>query len=251
MAPNGKIYIGVTGRNPKDRWRNGNGYVKSPRFYSAITKYGWDYIHHNILMDNLTSNEAYNLERFFIRCLGANNEDIGYNVDNGGNFVGSHSKETCEKIAMWHRGRPRLDETKAKISKSRRNKYGGINHPLYGKHHSEETKRKISKSNKGKCSGNKHYLYGKHPPMATRKKMSSNHADVSGDKNPRASSVFMIDISTQTIIKEYNCIADAVKELGINQSSISLCCQGKRKSAGGYIWKYKKEKLNEEDKKLG
>lgn len=31
---------------------------------------------------------------------------------------------------------------------------------------------------------------------------------------------------------------DVKRELGINQASISMCCQRKRKSAGGFIWKY-------------
>ena len=43
-------------------------------------------------------------------------------------------------------------------------------------------------------------------------------------------------------IKEWNCIRDVEKELGINHSNISSCCKGKLyKSVGGYIWKYKEE----------
>ena len=40
-------------------------------------------------------------------------------------------------------------------------------------------------------------------------------------------------------IKEYDSIADASRELNIASGSISYCCQGKLKSAGGYTWKYK------------
>lgn len=43
-------------------------------------------------------------------------------------------------------------------------------------------------------------------------------------------------------IKEWNCIRDVEKELGINHSNISSCCKGKLyKSVGGYIWRYKEE----------
>lgn len=39
-------------------------------------------------------------------------------------------------------------------------------------------------------------------------------------------------------IKEYPSIIEAGRNTGINYSSICQCCLGKRKSAGGYIWKY-------------
>jgi len=37
----------------------------------------------------------------------------------------------------------------------------------------------------------------------------------------------------------------ANKEIGIDKSQISCCCKGKNKTAGGFKWKYKKEKINE------
>jgi hypothetical protein len=43
-------------------------------------------------------------------------------------------------------------------------------------------------------------------------------------------------------IKEYNSINEASKQTSINQGNISMCILGKRKTAGGYIWKYKEVK---------
>lgn len=43
------------------------------------------------------------------------------------------------------------------------------------------------------------------------------------------------------LVKEYQSIHQAERETGFNQSSIRACCKGKRKTAGGYIWKYAKE----------
>ena len=40
------------------------------------------------------------------------------------------------------------------------------------------------------------------------------------------------------LIKVWNGIIDVEEELGINNGNISECCRGKRKSAGGFIWKY-------------
>ena len=38
--------------------------------------------------------------------------------------------------------------------------------------------------------------------------------------------------------KIYGSAHEAGRELGINNSNISQCCRGKRKSSGGYTWKY-------------
>ena len=39
-------------------------------------------------------------------------------------------------------------------------------------------------------------------------------------------------------IKEWPSLNEAERELGIAHSSISGCCNGKLKTAGGYVWKY-------------
>ena len=39
-------------------------------------------------------------------------------------------------------------------------------------------------------------------------------------------------------IKEWPSTIEAERELGINHANISGCCNGIRKSAGGYVWKY-------------
>ena len=44
-----------------------------------------------------------------------------------------------------------------------------------------------------------------------------------------------------TFIREWNSISAASRELKINDSNIGMCAKGKRKSAGGFIWRYKKD----------
>lgn len=58
-----KYYIGIScKKNLIERWgRNGEGYKVQP-FYNAIQKYGWDNIEHKILFENLTVEEAKNME---------------------------------------------------------------------------------------------------------------------------------------------------------------------------------------------
>lgn len=40
-------------------------------------------------------------------------------------------------------------------------------------------------------------------------------------------------------IREFESIIEAYRQTGVNYQNISACCNGKRKSAGGYVWKFK------------
>ena len=43
-------------------------------------------------------------------------------------------------------------------------------------------------------------------------------------------------------IREWKSAAEVERVLGINNSDIIQCCKGRRKSSGGFIWKYKEER---------
>lgn len=45
----------------------------------------------------------------------------------------------------------------------------------------------------------------------------------------------------EELVGEYKTLSLASQETGISVSNISACCKGRKKSAGGYIWKYKRE----------
>lgn len=76
---NGKRYIGITMRNPIYRWgKDGNGYKNQPKFFKAIQKYGWDNFEHIILDYCETEEEALKKESEYIKqynCI-----DNGYNI---------------------------------------------------------------------------------------------------------------------------------------------------------------------------
>lgn len=40
------------------------------------------------------------------------------------------------------------------------------------------------------------------------------------------------------IIEEFESVLEAKAKTGINNSKIGECCNGKRRSAGGYKWKW-------------
>ncbi len=41
-----------------------------------------------------------------------------------------------------------------------------------------------------------------------------------------------------SFIKKYASSSEAERANGITQSKVGECCRGKRKTAGGFIWKY-------------
>lgn len=89
-APNGKVYIGMTKQSIDRRSQNGNGYKTQRKFYRAIQKYGWNNFKHKILEDNLTHDEACELEQYYIKKYDSNNPQYGYNTTSGGD--GCHGR---------------------------------------------------------------------------------------------------------------------------------------------------------------
>lgn len=100
------MYIGLS-RNLKERWRsNGNKYKGSHYFYYAIQKYGWDNFEHTVLYDNLTEQEAKNLEIELIAKYQTQNSKYGYNLAEGGGVAGVRTNyphgEECVNAKAIH-----------------------------------------------------------------------------------------------------------------------------------------------------
>ena len=84
-AINGKRYVGTTGVSMEKRaGKGGSQYKGSPYFYSAIQKYGFDNFSYVILAENLTKDEAAELEKKYIHDFDTMNPEVGYNLQVGG-----------------------------------------------------------------------------------------------------------------------------------------------------------------------
>lgn len=81
---NKKKYVGVTKREPKKRWDNGHGYYSNKEFYNDILKYGWDNFTHEVLLKNLSKDEASEMEKKYIKEYSSNKKKYGYNHTTGG-----------------------------------------------------------------------------------------------------------------------------------------------------------------------
>lgn len=106
-CPNGKCYIGITGRSMIERWNGGHGYDEQ-FFGKAIRKYGAENITHEILHKGLTLEEAARLEQIEIAKHKSNDPAFGYNCTDGGEGSTGHkpSDEVRKKYSqnakrMW------------------------------------------------------------------------------------------------------------------------------------------------------
>lgn len=217
-APNGKMYVGITSQGSIRRWRNGNGYRHNKHFDSAIRKYGWNNFKHEILLDNLTSEQATLAEMLFIGYWDLTDNKKGYNKTSGGVVNYNVSEETKEKKSEIMRGRHVGGGVKGVLA--------GANNPNYGKPLSEETKRKLSESKRGE----KAYWYGKHLSEETKQKLSMM----------KSKPVAQISKDSNDIISTFCSIKEAEKQTGIFASGIGRCCRHEPHclTAGGYKWEF-------------
>ena len=215
----GWSYIGQTNaKNPNLRWKNGKGYLTiDSAFSKAIRKYGWDNFSHEILETNiLTLEEANKREKYWIAYYHTYIHDPtpnGYNLTKGGNgnLGYKHTEEVKKKLSEDNKLHPR--------------KY------WLNKHRDENTKQKIREKRALQIISPESYQKA----LETRRK----------NDNMRNKHIYQIDKDTGNIIKEWESLSLAANELNLKVGNICKVCQGFRKSAGGYIWKYVMEENNE------
>lgn len=220
-TPNGKVYIGITSRELHKRWKRGEGY-KDQAFYNAILKYGWENIKHDVLAENISLEEANQMEIALIKQYKSNNKRYGYNVASGGEGSPGfkHTDEAKDKISKAHKGKHKSEKHKEKLRIANT-----------GKHLSEETKKKLSESHKGrKLNQNQRetlmkYNVNKVLSEETRAKISQN------SKSKRK----VICIETGQV---FTSVKEASFWLGMTPNAVSNAVCGYVDRAGGYHWKY-------------
>lgn len=207
IAPNNKKYVGITRQAVQKRWGSGGiGYKKQPYFYKAISKYGWNNFKHEILLCNLTKEEAEMFEIEIIKYYRSNNRECGYNNSNGGNNIGTHTQETKEKIRHALTGKPKSEHHKSM--------FRGKNNPMFGKKHTRKTIEKMLIKRIGR----------KNSPETIDKMIKSS---------PNKKKVVCVE--TEII---YDSIREASRTTGISRSSIKqvLNSGSLLRTAGGFHW---------------
>jgi len=245
-TPSNKKYIGITTMEPKLRWLGGAGYAHNSYFKNAVKKYGWANIQHEILFNDLDENSALEIERELIAKYKTTNRKCGYNLTSGGEKGKTHSKESKLKMSMNRKGKnvgednhnfgkKFSEETRLKLSIAKKGQRNSL-----GMKRTEEQKRKMSIAQKGLRVGEQNYMFGKtHTPEA-RKKISENRAYVRGYEHPSAKRVIQYNLNGD-VVQIWGSCSEAIENFRSTLSSgIKACCQGRCKTAYGYIWKYGK-----------
>lgn len=243
--PTDKWYIGQT-INEEGRFKshiyNAITRKDNSHFYNAIRKYGLEnfiycVLEENILRENLNMKEQEWIEYY-------DSFYCGYNMTAGGGqtifceeiknkisiaLTGKHlSEEHKENISKANKGRITSPETKKKLSEQKignKNPFYGKPGPNKGKKFSIEWKNKLSESHKGRNVWNKGRTGIYSEETIQKMAIAKNKSVIQYDLNNNCIDVF-------------NSISDAGHKLNINGSSIVQVCKGKRRQAGGFIWKY-------------
>ena len=196
-----KIYVGQTMRDVEERWKDHLKRGSNCRYLSsAIKKYGVENFVFKLVCITF-DNQLDDMEIKYIEkynCLVPN----GYNLRIGGNNGRHHA------------------ETKQKISDTLKNRYqNGLIPPRsqLGIPHSEITKKKISESLKGQHRSQESI----NKMIISKRKNKTIQFDMEGNK-----------------LNSFDSCKEAAEYIGTTKSSICMCCNGKRKTALGFVWKY-------------
>lgn len=248
-------------KSNKHKYKNGDLSI----LQKAWNKYGEDSFKFETIetcsIEDLNDREIYWINYYQCNCSKTRH---GYNVTDGGE--GAYGNSNVKGRIQIHNGeiqkmifpeeldyyisigfqRGILPSTIENVNKNRSDRFGE-NNPNYGISLSNEHKEKISKALKGKYVGENNPNFGKKHTEEHKEKIRQS---MLGRKNSEEAKIKMSDSSKKPIIqltknykyiKEFNSGLDAEIETGIGRSHISQCCNGKRKSAGGYIWRFKNE----------
>ena len=228
-TPSWKVYIGITNQKPTRRWRNGDGYRpkdgETTPFFSAIKKYGWDNIAHEIVKDGLTKEEACLLEIELIKKYNAQDREHGYNVLKGGDIPLADCPESVrEKMRessyrKWEREEYRESHT-------------GDEHWTRKRGHSRKSVEAMRKSNLGR----------KRTPEQIEflREKGRKQKRLRGKDNKKSIPILCFSKTGEFLGKYYGAL-EAERETGVCFQNIFKVCNGKRHTAGGYVWKYESE----------
>lgn len=216
ITPSNKVYIGITSQNPYYRWNRGRGYFNASKslFKSAIIKYGWDNIIHEVLFTELDEKRAKQLEKDLIRHYKNLNRSLNL-TDGGEGTIG---------LQPWNKG--------LKLSYEQSNK-------LLGKKFSDEHRHNLSLSHKGKSLPKGRRLTQKQIENLRRINTGRVKSEEEKAKISRALSkpVLVFDKQMQ-FIGRFDSGTSAARYLQYDVSGVLKCCRGKQKTCKGYIIRF-------------
>lgn len=264
---NGKVYIGITCQIPEKRWKNGYGYTQNKYFFNSIKKYGWNNFKHEIVKKNLSKLEACDIEKDLInkyKCI----VPKGYNLSTGGETPSTGCNRTEEN-------KKRISDSMKQFRKNNPNYLDDVSDRVYSGFRKYNIEKSIPincydldgnyiNTYKSSCEANR--LTG--APQSHILRCCKRHSGFKSchgyqwrfandcndigeyeiDKErykTRKNNVPTKSVNCYTkdmiFVKNYKSITEANNELNISNGKITEVCKGRRKTAGGYIWRYADE----------
>lgn len=209
---NNKVYIGQTSVSIEHRWHQhlasakrgvDNGII----LYKAMRKYGIENFYVTLIekVDYLLLDEK---EKYWIEYYNSIAPN-GYNVRKGGEDVGR--KEVYK-----------IDPVSNQIIEC----YASATAASVVNNIDLSSLTKVCRGEQNSCNGYKWAYKDNYNLEEIKEKQITNHT----------TAVYQIDCYSGKIIKKFNTIKDAAKELNISYTNISNALSGKNKTAGGYNW---------------
>lgn len=214
-TPSGKVYIGITSKDVKERWLNGRGYQRNEHFWNAIKKYGWENIKHEVIASGLTKEEATEAEKLYIALYKSHEIKHGYNLTKGGETGIVHTYES-----------------RRKLSESKKGKRYNIGVPF-----TEERKRHLSE-NHADVRGEKNPMYGRKLTPEEIARRQAHRTYTKGGEHPSSRPILQLDMDGN-LVKRWGSISEAAEQYC--RTSIKDCLRGKYKQHRGYLWRYADE----------
>ena len=224
--PEGKVYIGCTGKSVGERWRKGKNYNRRTPIRRAIDKLGWDAFQKDILCENLTKEGAEKLEKWFVDYYDSTNAEKGYNGMTGGARNGAKMSESA-KILESATKKKKYAENPEMREVCRKCANIGWSDPDYVKQN-QATRRQIYKEQPERRQAISDFMkeYLSHP---------ENRAFV--DADVKAKPVMCVETG--------ECFpSQCAAEKASGFYNVHKACAGRFKTCGGFHWRY----LTEEEK---
>lgn len=220
----GKVYIGQS-VDIKDRWTKYNSLNcgNQTKLKNSLEKYGVE-SHKFEILEECDETLLNKRERYWQEYYDVVNSGLNCKLTETDDKSGRLSEETKIKIGNSNRNRVHSEQSKLNMRKpksdsSKIGKYdkSGKNNPFYGRRHSEETKKQIKDKRKNQII-----------TQETIKKISE-----------KAKKPILQFTKEGAFVAEYPSRNDAAIAVGVSGGVISAHIGGYKKSAGGFIWKYK------------
>jgi len=244
---NKKVYIGqserLIEREREHFYRLGRGEHNNEHLQKSFNKYGKDKFVFEIIEE---TDDLDNREIYWINEYDGINSKLNYNLkdpltmkwsdytkvkksksiigENNPNFGNTWTQEQKDELSLKRKGlslEERIGKDKADLAKQK------MSNSQAGRKHPDEVKEKIRQANIGKNNP----AYGK----GDRQVGDKNPMWGKPNKNRKPVQQYTKDY---VLVKEYEYLTQ-VSEDGFHVGNVGAVCNGKAKSSGGFIWKFK------------